>query len=70
MIQNTPAGPSLNGPTKQKEGLQWPSQSPAIIQVEVLWYDLKQPPNVDQFKRFCKDKWVKNSSTVMQKTRC
>lgn len=56
MIQNTPAGPSLNGPTKQKEGLQWPSQSPATIQVEVLWYDLKQPPNVDKLKRFCKDK--------------
>ena len=63
MIQNTPASPPLNG--KKKEVLEWPSQSPDLNPIEMLWRDLKKvvharkPSNVAELKQFCKEEWAK-----------
>ena len=42
----------------------WPSQSPALNPIEMLWHDLKQavhapkPSNVTELKQFCKEEWA------------
>ncbi len=45
--------------------LEWPSQSPGLNPIEMLWHDLKQsiharkPSNVAELKQFCKEEWDK-----------
>ncbi len=45
--------------------LEWPSQSPGLNPIELLWRDLKQsfhawkPSNVTELKQFCKEEWAK-----------
>ncbi len=45
--------------------LEWPSQSPDLNPIEMLWHDLKhsiharKPSNVAEFKQFCKEEWTK-----------
>ncbi|KAK3563022.1 hypothetical protein QTP86_013282 [Hemibagrus guttatus] len=51
--------------------LEWPSQSPDLNPIEMLWHDLKKvvharkPSNVAELQQFCKDEWAKNSSTAL-----
>ncbi|KAK3561430.1 hypothetical protein QTP86_002543 [Hemibagrus guttatus] len=45
--------------------LEWPSQSPDLNPIEILWHDLKKvvharkPSNVAELQQFCKDEWAK-----------
>ncbi|KAK3539696.1 hypothetical protein QTP70_012026 [Hemibagrus guttatus] len=45
--------------------LEWPSQSPDLNPIEMLWHDLKKvvharkPSNVAELQQFCKDEWPK-----------
>ena len=45
--------------------LEWPSQSPDLNLIEMLWRDLKKavharkPSNVAELKQFCKEEWDK-----------
>ncbi|KAK3507977.1 hypothetical protein QTP70_007945 [Hemibagrus guttatus] len=45
--------------------LEWPSQSPDLKPIEMLWHDLKKvvharkPSNVAELQQFCKDEWAK-----------
>ncbi len=45
--------------------LEWPSQSPDLNLIEMLWHELKQsfhawkPSNVAELKQFCKEEWAK-----------
>ncbi|KAK3551411.1 hypothetical protein QTP70_017294, partial [Hemibagrus guttatus] len=45
--------------------LEWPSQSPDLNPIEMLWHDLKKvvharkPSNVAELQQFCKDEWAK-----------
>ncbi|KAK3525999.1 hypothetical protein QTP70_011800 [Hemibagrus guttatus] len=45
--------------------LEWPSQSPDLNPIEMLWHDLKKvvharkPSNVSELQQFCKDEWAK-----------
>ncbi|KAK3532558.1 hypothetical protein QTP86_024138 [Hemibagrus guttatus] len=45
--------------------LEWPSQSPDLNRIEMLWHDLKKvvharkPSNVAELQQFCKDEWAK-----------
>ena len=45
--------------------LEWPSQSPDLNRIEMLWHELKQaiyarkPSNVAELKEFCKEEWSK-----------
>ncbi|KAK3573598.1 hypothetical protein QTP86_030017 [Hemibagrus guttatus] len=45
--------------------LEWPSQSPDLSLIEMLWHDLKKvvharkPSNVAELQQFCKDEWAK-----------
>ncbi|KAF7640673.1 hypothetical protein LDENG_00023530 [Lucifuga dentata] len=66
MIRSTPASPPLNGSKINKmKVLEWPSQSPDLNPIEMLWHDLKQavhackPSNVAELKQFCKEEWAK-----------
>ncbi|KAK3543845.1 hypothetical protein QTP70_030070 [Hemibagrus guttatus] len=49
------------------ETLEWPSQSPDLNPIEMLWHDLKKvvharkPSNVAELQQFCKDEWAKIS---------
>ncbi len=49
----------------QEKVLVWPSQSPDLNPIEMLWHDLKQslhaskPSNVAELNQFCKDEWDK-----------
>ncbi|KAK3522302.1 hypothetical protein QTP86_001995 [Hemibagrus guttatus] len=44
---------------------EWPSQSPDLNAIEMLWHDLKKvvharkPSNVAELQQFCKDEWAK-----------
>ncbi|KAK3574432.1 hypothetical protein QTP86_006602 [Hemibagrus guttatus] len=48
-----------------KSSLEWPSQSPDLNPIEMLWHDLKKvvharkPSNVAELQQFCKDEWAK-----------
>lgn len=54
--------------TKKWRVLEWPSQSPDLNPIEMLWGDLKQavharnPSNISQLKEFCIEEWGKLSS--------
>ena len=45
--------------------LEWPSQSPDLNPIEMLWHDLKKavharkPSNVAELQQFCIDEWTK-----------
>ncbi len=45
--------------------LEWPSQSPDLNPIEMLWHDLKKavharkPSNVAELQQFCQDEWAK-----------
>ncbi|KAK3555338.1 hypothetical protein QTP86_014930 [Hemibagrus guttatus] len=45
--------------------VEWPSQSPDLNPIEMLWHDLKKvvharkPSNVAELQQFCKDEWAK-----------
>ncbi|KAF7664638.1 hypothetical protein LDENG_00170880, partial [Lucifuga dentata] len=45
--------------------LEWPSQSPDLNPIEMLWHDLKQavharkPSSVAELKQFCKEEWAR-----------
>ena len=45
--------------------LEWPSQSPDLNPIEMLWNDLKRvvhtrhPKNISELKQFCKEEWSK-----------
>ncbi|KAK3517578.1 hypothetical protein QTP70_012564 [Hemibagrus guttatus] len=47
------------------KALEWPSQSPDLNPIEMLWHDLKKvvharkPSNVAELQQFCKDEWAK-----------
>lgn len=47
--------------------LEWPSQSPDLNPIEMLWHDLKKavharkPSSVAELKQFCKEEWAKIS---------
>ena len=44
--------------------LEWPSQSPDLNPIEMLWKDLKRsvharkPTNIHELKQFCKEEWA------------
>ena len=50
---------------KKFKVLEWPSQSPDLNPIEMLWQDLKQavharkPKNVTELKQFCMEEWAK-----------
>lgn len=54
--------------------LEWPSQSPDLDLIEMLWKDLKwavhamKPTNITELKQFCKEEWadVREWSTVTE----
>lgn len=45
--------------------LEWPSQSPDLNPIEMLWIDLKRaihmrrPKNMTELKQFCQEEWAK-----------
>ena len=45
--------------------LEWPSQSPDLNLIEMLWHDLKRaihtrhPRNIAELKQFCTEEWSK-----------
>ena len=45
--------------------LEWPSQSPDLNPIEMLWHDLNRavhtryPKNIAELKQFCKEEWSK-----------
>uniref|UniRef100_A0A8C5M5G4 Tc1-like transposase DDE domain-containing protein n=1 Tax=Leptobrachium leishanense TaxID=445787 RepID=A0A8C5M5G4_9ANUR len=45
--------------------LEWPSQSPDLNPIEMLWHDLKRaihtrhPKNIATLKHFCEEEWSK-----------
>lgn len=45
--------------------LEWPSQSPDLNPIEMLWHDLKKdvharkPSNLAELKQFCREEWAK-----------
>ena len=45
--------------------LEWPSQSPDLNPIEMMWHDLKRavhtrhPKNIVELKQFCKEEWFK-----------
>ncbi|KAK3559223.1 hypothetical protein QTP86_008366 [Hemibagrus guttatus] len=45
--------------------LEWPSQSPDLNPIEMLWHDFKKvvhsqkPSNVAELQQFCRDEWAK-----------
>ncbi len=45
--------------------LEWPSQSPDLNHIEMLWHDLKKAvntrkhSNVVELQQFCQDEWAK-----------
>ncbi len=45
--------------------LEWPSQSPDLNLIKMLWHDRKhsihawKPSNVAELKQFCKEEWAK-----------
>ncbi|KAK3573958.1 hypothetical protein QTP86_032997 [Hemibagrus guttatus] len=72
MIQNTPSKSTSEWLKKNKmKTLEWPSQSPDLNPIEMLWHDLKKvvharkPSNVAELQQFCKNEWAKNSSTEL-----
>jgi hypothetical protein len=50
---------------KKTRLLEWPSQSPDLNLIEMLWHDLKRtihtrhPKNVAELKQVCKEEWSK-----------
>ncbi len=50
---------------KKFKVLEWPSQSPDLNPIEMLWQDLKRavharkPTNVTELKQFCMEEWAK-----------
>ncbi|XP_054617690.1 3-keto-steroid reductase isoform X2 [Dunckerocampus dactyliophorus] len=52
--------------------LEWPSQSPDLNPIGMLWHDLKKalhagkPSNVAELLQFCKDEWVWNRLTAIK----
>lgn len=50
---------------KKLRVLEWPSQSPDLNPIEMLWHDLKraihtrQPKNIAELKQFCEEEWSK-----------
>lgn len=52
---------------KKYKLLEWPSQSPDLNPIEMLWFDLKQqvharnPRNIQELKLFCMEEWAKIS---------
>ncbi|KAI3357464.1 hypothetical protein L3Q82_015503 [Scortum barcoo] len=59
--------------TKKWRVLEWPSQSPDLNPIEMLWGDLKRavharnPSNISQLKEFCIEEWSKLSSDRCQR---
>ena len=59
--------------TKKWKVLEWPSQSPDLNPIEMLWGDLKRavharnPSNISQLKEFCVEEWGKISSDRCQR---
>ena len=45
--------------------LEWPSQSPDLNPIEMLWHDLKRaiharhPRNLSELEQFCEEEWSK-----------
>ena len=45
--------------------LEWPSRTPDLNLIEMLWYELKRavhtrhPKNIAELKQFCKEEWSK-----------
>lgn len=58
---------------KKLRVLEWPSQSPDLNPIEMLWIDLKlavharHPSNITQLKEFCKEEWEKLSPNRCQR---
>ncbi len=56
--------------------LEWPSQSPGLNPIEMLWHDLKQsirarkPSNVAELKQFCKEECAKIPPKQCEKSHC
>jgi hypothetical protein len=51
--------------TEENTPLEWPSQSPDLNLIEMLWHDLKRavhiknPKNIAELKQFCEEEWSK-----------
>ncbi|KAK3509142.1 hypothetical protein QTP70_020254, partial [Hemibagrus guttatus] len=68
-LDNVPKHTSKSSPEWLKKNkmktLEWPSQSPDLNPIEMLWHDLKKvvhaqkPSNVAELQQFCKDEWAK-----------
>ncbi len=63
MIQNTSKSTSEWLKKNKMKTLEWPSQSPDLNPIEMLWHDLKKavharkPSNVAELQQFCQDEW-------------
>jgi transposase len=55
---------------KKTRLLEWPSQSPDLNPIEMLWHDLnrvvhtRHPNNIAELKQFCKEEWSKIPSDL------
>ncbi|KAF7653083.1 hypothetical protein LDENG_00087570, partial [Lucifuga dentata] len=58
---------------KRIKVLPWPSQSPDLNPIEMLWRDLKaavhqrKPSNLTQLKQYCVEEWAKISLSQCEK---
>ena len=61
-----------NDPKHKIRLLEWPSQSPDLNLIAMLWIDLKLathkrcPKNMTELKPFCQEEWAKNDPQLQE----